>query len=123
MPSTVALMCSAPGGRKPIIGRSTASFFALAGALHSGANVGPGVAYEPADEKSGAPGGHVGSDIRRPVPNRLTDLLTILVESGRRESNPHDQLGELLAYSGRRLQSVPVSRRYAISAPLRCRFG
>ncbi len=37
--------------------------------------------------------------------------------------NPHYQLGKLLAYSGRRLQSVPVTRRYAISASHIAEYG
>src|SRR6266568_4404007 len=100
MPSTVALMCASSGGRKSTMGRSSSRLFrALAGAPHSGANVGL-VAYEPADERSGAPSGHAGSESRRPAPYRLMDLLTRLVESGRRESNPHDQLGRLVTNPG-----------------------
>jgi hypothetical protein len=78
------------------MGRSSSQLFrALAGARHSGANVGPRVTYEPADERSGAPADMPGSESRRPALHRLTNLLTRLVESGRRESNPHDQLGRL----------------------------
>ncbi len=44
-------------------------------------------------------------------------------KSGRRESNPHDQLGRLVTHSGPPLQLVAVTRRYNISAPPCCLFG
>jgi hypothetical protein len=43
--------------------------------------------------------------------------------SGRRESNPHDQLGRLVAHPGRTLQLAAMTRTYKISAPLFRTFG
>lgn len=68
-------------------------------------------------------GGHAGSESRRPAFYRLTELLTRTAESGRRGSNPRDQLGRLAAYSGRPLQLAPVTRRYSVSAPLAVMLG
>jgi hypothetical protein len=53
----------------------------------------------------------------------VVDLLTRLVESGRRESNPHDQLGRLVTHSRSPRQSATVTSRYSVPAPLRRLFG
>ncbi len=42
--------------------------------------------------------------------------------SGRRESNPHDQLGRLVTHPGWPLRFAGVTRRYGISIPPRCLF-
>jgi hypothetical protein len=102
---------------------SSQLFRPLAGAQHSGDSVGLRVADEPADERSGAPGRTCRVESRRPAFYRFTRLLTRLVESERRESNPHDQLGRLVTHSGRALQLAAVTSRYDISAPLRWLFG
>ncbi len=47
----------------------------------------------------------------------------IFSRSGRRESNPHDQLGRLVTHPGRSFQLAAVTRRYTISTPLRFLFG
>ncbi len=44
-------------------------------------------------------------------------------KSGRRESNPRDQLGRLVTHSDRPSQLAAVTRRYGVSIPLRCLFG
>jgi hypothetical protein len=43
-------------------------------------------------------------------------------QSGRRESNPHYQLGRLETNSGRPVELAALTRRYGISIPLRCPF-
>ena len=40
--------------------------------------------------------------------------------SGRRESNPYDQLGRLVTHSGRSLQFAAVTRRYGLSTSRQC---
>ena len=50
-------------------------------------------------------------------------MLTRLIESGRWESNPHDQLGRLVTHSGRLRPFATVTRRYSISTLLRRLFG
>jgi hypothetical protein len=50
-------------------------------------------------------------------------MLTILVESGRRESNPHDQLGRLVTHSGRPRPFAALTRIYDIPTALRRLFG
>ena len=50
-------------------------------------------------------------------------MLTTLVESGRRGSNPHDQLGRLVTHPGRMLQFAAMTRTYNIPAPLCGTFG
>jgi len=49
--------------------------------------------------------------------------LRIGAESGRRESNPHDQLGRLVSYSGRLFQLASVNREYSVSIPARGSLG
>ena len=43
--------------------------------------------------------------------------------SGRRESNPHDQLGRVVTDPGRPIQFATVTRRYGVSTLQRCLFG
>jgi hypothetical protein len=47
----------------------------------------------------------------------------VVVVAAWRESNPHDQLGRLLAHSGRPLRFTAVTRQYTISTLLFCLFG
>jgi hypothetical protein len=67
--------------------------------------------------------GYAGPESRRPALYRVTHLLTRLVESGRRESNPHGQLGRLDTHFGWLPQFVAVTGRYIISNPLGRLFG
>ena len=47
----------------------------------------------------------------------------ICTYSGRRESNPHDQLGRLVTHSGPSPQLTALTRRYGISTQRRRLFG